>query len=68
MKGISGNKPEMEFIKFMLANSPVLEKAIFEPNGEDPSYRRFETLKDLTRFPRASSIAEIIYLDDGNNS
>ncbi|XP_028757694.1 F-box/FBD/LRR-repeat protein At1g13570 isoform X1 [Neltuma alba] len=58
--GISGIKPELDFISFLLLYSPVLERMTVKPassNGES------ELMKELLRFRRASERAEIIYLD-----
>ncbi|KAA8537679.1 hypothetical protein F0562_027331 [Nyssa sinensis] len=58
--GISGLRCEMDFIKFVLANSPVLERMTVKPASSDGGW---ELLKELLRFRRASVLAEIIYLD-----
>ncbi|KAJ9163439.1 hypothetical protein P3X46_023107 [Hevea brasiliensis] len=57
----SGVTPEMEFIKFILVKSPLLQMMIVEPNEDDPFYIESRVTKDLIRFPRASKTAEIIY-------
>ncbi|KAJ4953279.1 hypothetical protein NE237_030111 [Protea cynaroides] len=56
-----GREIELEFIKFILANSPVLETMNISPatNGVDEVLM----LKELLRFKRASPQAEIVYLD-----
>ncbi|KAL3639239.1 hypothetical protein CASFOL_017146 [Castilleja foliolosa] len=58
--GISGLKQELRFINFMLANAPVLERMTVKPASMDNGW---ELLKELLRFRRASTFAEIIYLD-----
>lgn len=58
--GISGIKQELSFINFLLANSPVLEKMTVKPASMEGG---MEMAKELLRFRRASSQAEIIYLD-----
>ncbi|KAF5942900.1 hypothetical protein HYC85_020542 [Camellia sinensis] len=58
--GIIGVRCELDFINFLLANSPVLEKMTVKPTSND---RGWELLKELVRFRRASVQAEIIYLD-----
>ncbi|XP_057503193.1 F-box/FBD/LRR-repeat protein At1g13570-like isoform X1 [Actinidia eriantha] len=58
--GIFGVRCEMDFINFLLANSPVLERMTVKPASND---RGWELLKELVRFRRASVRAEIIYLD-----
>jgi len=56
--GISGIKPELDFINFILLYSPVLEKMIVKPAlNVGP-----ELMKELLRMRRASR-AEVIYLD-----
>lgn len=58
--GILGLSCEMDFINFLLGNSPVLDKMTVKPASND---RGWELLKELARFRRASVRAEIIYLD-----
>ena len=58
----SGSRPELEFIKLILANSPMLEKMHIEPNSQE-SGKVLGMLKELLRFGRASPKAEIIYED-----
>ncbi|KAJ1393207.1 Leucine-rich repeat 2 [Sesbania bispinosa] len=57
--GISGIKPELDFIRFLLLHSPVLERMNVKPVLNVGS----ELTKELLRFRRASGQAEIIYLD-----
>ncbi|CAJ2675530.1 unnamed protein product [Trifolium pratense] len=57
--GISGIKPELDFVNFLLQYSPVLEKMAVKPAlNAGP-----ELVKDLLRFRRASARAEVTYLD-----
>ncbi|TKY57754.1 F-box/FBD/LRR-repeat protein [Spatholobus suberectus] len=56
---ISGIKPELDFINFLLLYSPVLERMTVKP----VSNAGLELMKELLRFRRASGRAEIIYLD-----
>ncbi|CAN4122774.1 unnamed protein product [Withania somnifera] len=58
--GISGLKQELNFINFLLANSPVLERMTVKPASVDGAW---EMLKELLRFRRASVQAEVVYLD-----
>uniref|UniRef100_A0A2N9FQE1 FBD domain-containing protein n=1 Tax=Fagus sylvatica TaxID=28930 RepID=A0A2N9FQE1_FAGSY len=58
--GISGIKPELNFINLLLSTSPVLEKMTVKPASNNGGW---ELLKELLRFRRASVQAEIIYLD-----
>ncbi|WCJ35310.1 F-box/RNI-like superfamily protein [Euphorbia peplus] len=58
--GINGFKPELDFIEFLLSNSPVLERMTVKPGSDDGER---ELLKELLRFQRASIHARIIYQD-----
>ncbi|KAL6572632.1 hypothetical protein OROMI_013590 [Orobanche minor] len=58
--GISGIRQEMDFIIYLLANAPVLERMTVKPASMGSGW---ELLKELVRFRRASTLAEIIYLD-----
>ncbi|CAI9777810.1 unnamed protein product [Fraxinus pennsylvanica] len=58
--GISGIKQELSFINFLLANSPVLERMSVQPASTDGG---MVMAKEMLRCRRASSQAEIIYLD-----
>ncbi|XP_070662308.1 F-box/FBD/LRR-repeat protein At1g13570-like [Malus domestica] len=56
--GVSGVETELDFIRFLLSNAPVLKRMTVKPasvNGE--------LVKKLLRFRRASAFAEIIYMD-----
>ncbi|CAI9116648.1 OLC1v1017846C1 [Oldenlandia corymbosa var. corymbosa] len=62
--GISGLKQELNFIKFLLANSPVLEKMTVKPTSIEGGWESLkELMKELLSFRRASVQAQIIYLD-----
>lgn len=62
--GISGLKQELNFIKFLLENSPVLEKLTVKPTSVEGGWELLkELMKELLRFRRASVQAQIIYLD-----
>ncbi|KAL5071543.1 hypothetical protein RYX36_022430, partial [Vicia faba] len=54
---ISGFQPELDMIRFLLLNSPVLEKMIVKPIVNV----RPELVPQLIRFKRASREAEVIY-------
>ncbi|XP_050221219.1 uncharacterized protein LOC126671490 [Mercurialis annua] len=56
-------KPELEFIKFLLAESVVLEKMFIQPAEGADAGEGFKILKEITRFKRSSSEAEILFLD-----
>ncbi|CAI0435350.1 unnamed protein product [Linum tenue] len=58
--GISGVQPELDCIKFLLSNSPALERMSIKPILVDGG---LDLLKDSLQFSRASVMAEIIYLD-----
>ncbi|KAK3038155.1 hypothetical protein RJ639_029609 [Escallonia herrerae] len=58
--GISGGSRELNFINFLLANSPALEMMTVKPASTNGGW---ELLKELLRFRRASVQVEIIYLD-----
>ncbi|GER37611.1 F-box/FBD/LRR-repeat protein [Striga asiatica] len=57
--GISGTRQELDFVSSLLANAPVLEKMTVELEPESMDCER-ELLKELLRFRRASTFAEII--------
>ncbi|XP_040364314.1 FBD-associated F-box protein At3g52670-like [Rosa chinensis] len=57
--GISSTKAGLDFIKFLLLNSPMLEKVFCKPASH---YSSPELLKKMIQFKRSSSLAEIIYL------
>lgn len=62
--GVTCLKQELNFIKFVLANSPVLEKMTVKPAALDGSWEMLkELLRELLTFRRASVRAQIIYLD-----
>ncbi|KAK2660456.1 hypothetical protein Ddye_006989 [Dipteronia dyeriana] len=58
--GISGIRSELDFINFLLSNSPVLERVTVKPASVDGGW---DLMKELLRFRRASTRAEIIYSD-----
>ncbi|KAL6270664.1 hypothetical protein ACE6H2_027575 [Prunus campanulata] len=60
MISMYGGKHELDFIRFLLLSSPVLERMTVKPASYNVSS---ELLKKLRRFRRASLCAEIIYLD-----
>ncbi|KAK9276492.1 hypothetical protein L1049_006026 [Liquidambar formosana] len=62
MQYISGVEPELEFIKYLLANSTVLEMMSIQPFKRNVTDRGLKMLEELTQFPRASARAEIEYL------
>ncbi|KAK9023231.1 hypothetical protein V6N11_003456 [Hibiscus sabdariffa] len=60
VSGISGVKSEMDFLKFLLSNSPVLERLTLKPEHQEDECA---LMKELLRFRRASIYAEVIYSD-----
>ncbi|KAL6212954.1 hypothetical protein ACLB2K_018169 [Fragaria x ananassa] len=56
----SNTQPEVDFIEFLLSNSPVLEKMTVKPASINCGW---ELVKKLLRFKRVSANAEIIYLE-----
>ncbi|XP_050224276.1 F-box/FBD/LRR-repeat protein At1g13570-like isoform X2 [Mercurialis annua] len=56
-------EPELEFIKFLLAESVALEKMIIQPSEETEPKQALNILKEITRFQRSSKKAEILFLD-----
>jgi hypothetical protein len=56
--GIFGTNLELDFIKFLLLYSPVLEKMTVKPFESIP-----ELVRGLIRFKRASGEAEVILED-----
>nr|XP_011457830.1 PREDICTED: F-box/FBD/LRR-repeat protein At1g13570-like [Fragaria vesca subsp. vesca] len=60
MTEVSGVKAELDFIRYLLLNSPVLEIFTVKPASTDVSR---DMVKKLLRFGRASVHSEIIYLD-----
>lgn len=58
--GISGIRSELDCIKFLLSNSPVLEKMIIKPVSNEGGW---ELVKQLLHFRRASIQAEVFHLE-----
>ncbi|GAU26964.1 hypothetical protein TSUD_06360 [Trifolium subterraneum] len=63
--GITGTKSELDFIKYLLLYSPVLEKMIVKPAAIANFIPKL--MKALLRFKRASVEAEIIWEDPFEN-
>ncbi|KAJ4953491.1 hypothetical protein NE237_030323 [Protea cynaroides] len=61
ISSLLGREFELELIKFILANSPVLETMNISPSGN--CIDKVLMLKELLRFKRASPQAEIVYLN-----
>ncbi|XP_069152482.1 F-box/FBD/LRR-repeat protein At1g13570-like [Solanum lycopersicum] len=60
-----GGTSEMQFIKHLLANSPVLEIMVINRQflDEEPLDTREEIFTEISNFPRSSPKAEIVYKD-----
>lgn len=69
IRNLSGTRFELEFIKLLLAKSPMLETMLIEPDSEKVADKGLRILKELTRFRRSSPKVEITYNDpDGSRS
>ncbi|XP_070678620.1 F-box/FBD/LRR-repeat protein At1g13570-like [Malus domestica] len=60
--GIFGLKAELDFIRFLLSSSPVLEKMTVKPAAAN-NFEVKMLLQKLLQFKRVSANAEIFYLD-----
>lgn len=58
MEGVYGTKPEQDFIKFLLAKSPMLETMLIRLNVANVD-DKLRIVRELTRFQRASPQAEM---------
>nr|KAJ0228559.1 hypothetical protein LSAT_V11C100032730 [Lactuca sativa] len=59
---LEGSRPELLFIKLLLAHSPSLKKFTFRLNEVDVQ-KRLKIGEDILQFPRASPKAELVYLN-----
>ncbi|XP_071718646.1 F-box/FBD/LRR-repeat protein At1g13570-like [Rutidosis leptorrhynchoides] len=60
---VERSKPLLLFIKLLLEHSPTLEKISIRPRATADAQEKYNFSKDVTRFPQASSKAELHYLD-----
>ncbi|XP_028093345.1 F-box/FBD/LRR-repeat protein At1g13570-like [Camellia sinensis] len=60
---LSGTSSELEFIKLLLAISPVLEVIFIEPDSEKIADKGVRILKQLAQFPHLSPKVEIEFND-----
>ncbi|KAL4561336.1 hypothetical protein LXL04_033500 [Taraxacum kok-saghyz] len=60
---LNGSRPELLFIKLLLAHSPSLDKFTMRPNRASYVQKRLDIAKDVLQFPRASTNAKIFCLD-----
>ncbi|KAI8021855.1 F-box/FBD/LRR-repeat protein [Camellia lanceoleosa] len=56
---ISGTRTELEFIKLLLAKSPMLETMLIELDWEEVADKGLRILNELTIVPRSSPKAKI---------
>lgn len=61
MLSFKGTRSEMEFVKVLLAKSPLLERMHIQTPKTINTNDELRVLKEMTRFRRASAVAEIIY-------
>ena len=58
----SNSEVEINFVKLILAKSPVLKKVIIEVEFDDDDDRKLEILRTFLQSPHASPYAEIIVM------
>ncbi|KAJ9558616.1 hypothetical protein OSB04_013230 [Centaurea solstitialis] len=63
IESVDGSRPELLFIKLLLAHSPSLNEMTIRPIGTIDASKRLNIAKDIMRFRRASPKSELIYLD-----
>ncbi|KAH0753650.1 hypothetical protein KY290_023920 [Solanum tuberosum] len=61
--GVTGAAAEMQLIKVLLAKSPTLVRMVIRPCVMEDK-ESFKVLAEITKFPRASSKAEVVYSVD----
>ncbi|MQL76365.1 hypothetical protein Taro_008771 [Colocasia esculenta] len=61
MTAFSATVPELELMRYILANSTMLETLTLEPTEEIPEH--LEVLKEMLMFQRASKYAAIVWVD-----
>ncbi|KAF3622588.1 putative F-box/FBD/LRR-repeat protein-like [Capsicum annuum] len=67
LEGISGTKTEIEFINLLLAKSPMLVRMLIQPKmANESAETRLKVRAEITKFPRASTKAEVDYRLDDN--
>ncbi|XP_071718652.1 F-box/FBD/LRR-repeat protein At1g13570-like [Rutidosis leptorrhynchoides] len=60
---VENSSPLLLFIKLLLEHSPTLEKISIQPRVTADAQEKYNFAKDVMRLPRASSKAELHYLD-----
>jgi len=63
IRHFTGAKPETHFVKILLAHSKVLEKMVILHEHGISDKKGFAMSKELIRFPRASTKAEVIVIE-----
>ncbi|CAM8884304.1 unnamed protein product [Rhodiola kirilowii] len=61
IRGLNGDEPEMLFIELILSCCPVLEKLYLSSYSNISSGAELKLMRDIMRFPRASTQTEMIY-------
>lgn len=65
LRCLTGTTSELLLIKFLLAESPVLERMLIDRQFLDQEQldRRLQIFAEISNFSRASPKAEIVYID-----
>ncbi|KAJ9558818.1 hypothetical protein OSB04_013432 [Centaurea solstitialis] len=64
IESFEGSRPNLLFIKLLLAHTPSLEELTIKPCGTCYAHQRLDEIAmDVSRFPRASPEAEVIFLN-----
>lgn len=63
MTDVSGIRNELEFIRFLLGTSPVLETVIVSSSLIDKE-AKMDMVIELLRYPRVSPRAQFLFLQD----
>ncbi|KAJ9559057.1 hypothetical protein OSB04_013671 [Centaurea solstitialis] len=63
LETVEGSRPELLFIKLLLAHSPSLKKMTIQSSGTTDYAKMFNIAKNVMQYPRASTKVEAIYLD-----
>ncbi|XP_071718661.1 F-box/FBD/LRR-repeat protein At1g13570-like [Rutidosis leptorrhynchoides] len=60
---VERSRPLLLFIKLLLDHSPTLENISIRPSATTDANEKYNFAKDVMRFPRASTKAELLFLD-----
>ncbi|XP_050224284.1 F-box/FBD/LRR-repeat protein At1g13570-like isoform X1 [Mercurialis annua] len=60
LQNFNGSRPEIEFVKFLLAKSPVLGKISLQPHSGISNDKKLAILEEMIQFRRTSPNAQII--------